>query len=1026
MAALLGNEGREISMGTNLKSGIIILVFMVGTVSIAAGRTIYVDDDGPADFNTIQAAIDDSNDGDTIIVADGIYTGEGNRDIYFLGKAITLRSENGPNNCIIDCQGNAEKPHRGFYLRHGEGPSSIVERFLITNGYAHSDKGGGIFCDNSNPTITGCKIEGNYARLKGGGMYNNYSSPSVNDCTFSGNSVYGEGGGMFNYHSNPTVTNCTFIDCSAMHGGGMHNWASSPIVTNCLFSGNSVSGAAGGMFNRDGGSPTVRNCMFIRNYAASQGGGMFNFDGSNSIVSSCMFIGNWSNDGGGMFNSSRHNGPAIYPTVANCTFSGNSATLDGGGIHNRRLAKPILTNCILWANSDNSGMDELAQIYTSDEGGAPVVNYSCIQGGWSGAGSNNIDINPLFIYPPTDQYHLLPSSPCINSGDPSYLAAPDETDIDGDPRVMHGRVDMGADEFTSILEPLIEVSPTEFEFLVEVGIANPDSQILSIRNIGESGTLNWQVVEDCPWLEVEPNSGQSGGEIDMVVVSVDISGMNSGIYSSELTITADSVDNSPQMVSITLHIFDNDGVLHVPSEYGTIQAAIDTAIEGETVIIAEGTYTGDGNRDLDFAGKAITVQSTNPNNPFVVAVTIIDCEGTEEEKHRGFRFDSGESANSVVAGLTITNGYGPSEYAWPYYSSVGGAIFCRDSHPTIKHCNIKNNEASYMGGGMYNKESNPTIIGCMFSDNSSQYGGGMLNRESSPTITDSTFSKNRTHCDGFSNCYSRGGAINNLEYCHVKISNCTFSGNSIFAELAHGGAIRNDYHCSMTITNSIFTDNFLTGRGGAISLYDYSSATITNCTFSGNSAEIKGGAIFINGAGSGGACSATITNSILWGNEAGIGPEVLGSATVSYSNIQEGWAGEGNIDVDPCFVEPGHWEDPCNTPTFPWDDIWIDWDYHLKSQAGRLEPSIQSWIKDDITSPCIDMGNPMNPIGFEPFPNGGRINMGAYGGTTEASKSYFGGPVCEIIVAGDINGDCIVNYKDFALMALNWLRDENQ
>ena len=67
----------------------------------------------------------------------------------------------------------------------------------------------------------------------------------------------------------------------------------------------------------------------------------------------------------------------------------------------------------------------------------------------------------------------------------------------------------------------------------------------------------------------------------------------------------------------------------------------------------------------------------------------------------------------------------------------------------------------------------------------------------------------------------------------------------------------------------------------------------------------------------------------------------------------------------------------------------------------------------------------MAPIGLEPFPNGGRINMGAFGGTIEASKSYFGRPVCETIVAGDINGDCIVNFKDFRLMALHWLEDNN-
>ena len=78
-----------------------------------------------------------------------------------------------------------------------------------------------------------------------------------------------------------------------------------------------------------------------------------------------------------------------------------------------------------------------------------------------------------------------------------------------------------------------------------------------------------------------------------------------------------------------------------------------------------------------------------------------------------------------------------------------------------------------------------------------------------------------------------------------------------------------------------------------------------------------------------------------------------------------------------------------------------------------------------MTSSCIDAGNASEPIGFEPFPNGGIINMGAYGSTSEASKSYFGGPVCKTIIAGDINGDCRVDFKDFQLMAIHWMEDYN-
>ena len=98
-------------------------------------------------------------------------------------------------------------------------------------------------------------------------------------------------------------------------------------------------------------------------------------------------------------------------------------------------------------------------------------------------------------------------------------------------------------------------------------------------------------------------------------------------------------------------------------------------------------------------------------------------------------------------------------------------------------------------------------------------------------------------------------------------------------------------------------------------------------------------------------------------------------------------------------------------------------DFHLKSQAGRWNDVNQSWIKEEDTSPCIDLGDPMSPIESEFFPNGGRINMGAYGGTAEASKSYFGEPVCETIIAGDINGDCKVDFIDYAILSLHWLEE---
>ena len=388
------------------------------------------------------------------------------------------------------------------------------------------------------------------------------------------------------------------------------------------------------------------------------------------------------------------------------------------------------------------------------------------------------------------------------------------------------------------------------------------------------------------------------------------------------------------MVSIaagrTIYV-DDDG----PADFNTIQAAIDDSNDGDTIIVADGTYTGDSNRDIEFLGKAITLRSKNgPEN------CIIDCNGAESEPHRGFYFHNGESADSIIEGFTITNGYAQCEGLPPpspagcFY--LGGAIYCRVSSPTISNCIIKGNTAGHaVGGGIACFESNPTVSNCTFAGNLAYMGGGMsLNRNSDPTII-----------------------------------NCTFSGNVAYG---FGGGI----HIGLFLS------------------WANNSPKVINCIFRGDSPD----EIYVFDS----------------------------TPVITYSNVEGGWPDEGNIDVDPCFIEQGYWEDPCNTPTMPWDDIWIDGDYHLKSQAGRWEPESQSWVLDAVTSPCIDAGDPMSPIGFEPFPNDGVINMGAFGGTGEASKSYFGKPVCEIIVAGDVNGDCIVNYKDFALMALNWLRDENQ
>jgi len=618
-----------------------------------------------------------------------------------------------------------------------------------------------------------------------------------------------------------------------------------------------------------------------------------------------------------------------------------------------------------------------------------------------------------------------------------------------------------------------------------------------------------------------------------------------------------------QLLAIGLCSIASAATRLVPQQYATIQAAIDDCNDGDIVIIAPGTYTGIGNRDIDYKGKAITIRSTDPNDPKVVAATIIDCNGTKDEPNRGFNFRSGEDNTSVLAGLTIINGFAPSESVTDIGSrfAYGGGIKCSDaSSPVIRKCAILHNTAGWCfelpsrppdtnrprdrvgggygciigsGGGVYaTGNSYPIIDRCIVSDNtatvyprSSASGGGLSLDSGSSCVLACLFERNSA---------TSGGAIGSINNSTLKVVDSVFRNNTA----ADGGGAIEAYRGSLYLDDCAFTENS-SGFGGALAT-NGTTSMVLDCMFLGNRAG-QGGAALSNGdsqfvrcvftantAGSGGAalcwrtttfinslfiansawsggaitcagawssqtktilknCTLTanqatknrpssspsrggaiscgadsttsIANSILWNNLADYGSEIYldsvidaasrlhtSKATIVTTNVKRDIGaiyGEGDnplqctnvIETDPCFAYPGYWE-PNGTPNDKNDDFWVDGDYHLKSQASRWQPAHNSpfsilnsqlphgtWVKDDVTSPCIDAGDPATPIGFEPFPNGGIVNMGAYGGTPEASKSYFGGPVCETIVAGDINGDCKVDFKDFSFIALHWLED---
>lgn len=482
---------------------------MIGFVDAATLRV-------PGEYPTIQAAIDAAQNDDTVLVADGVYTGDGNRDLDFGGKAIAVRAENGPANCTINCQGTYRDPHRGFYFHSGETSAASVSGFTIRGGVAakqspggaygggilcapgspnisncqiidnSAENGGGVAClDGGNPTITDCNVSENLADSAGGGFYCAAGSPQVANTIITANDAYLGGGVYCAENSTATFTGCTIDHNFAINGGGMYCAMSAPTVADGSISGNGAESGVG--FYGSGGNPTLINCTITDNPGGVLGGGVHLSGGGFPTISRCAILRNWAEAGGGIYcfnvqatisrcliigngvgvGPGRSGGGGLYchsseVTVTSCIIGGNSADdTDGGGVFcesstltlanntmtanatNRNggglycsKSNPTITNSILWNDTPE-------EIYVSS--GDPVVTFSAIQGGWPGEGNTPAD--PLFLDPASGDYHLAPASPCIDAGDPQFVADPGETDLDGYPRVLCQRVDMGTYEF---------------------------------------------------------------------------------------------------------------------------------------------------------------------------------------------------------------------------------------------------------------------------------------------------------------------------------------------------------------------------------------------------------------------------------------------------------------------------------------------------------------------------------------------------------------------------------------------------
>jgi hypothetical protein len=403
-------------------------------------------------------------------------------------------------------------------------------------------------------------------------------------------------------------------------------------------------------------------------------------------------------------------------------------------------------------------------------------------------------------------------------------------------------------------------------------------------------------------------------------------------------------------------------IINIPADWPTIQQGINATVPGDTVLVQPGTYY----ENINFSGRNIVLGSlylTSGDESYIsstiicghTGVTVIFDSGSYYSKLTGFTVTAHppgpiqgitcfNSRPTIYRNIIINYDILPSGYN-------GAAIYCsNDARPIISH-NIIENNCARLGGAIYCRDSNPLIYGNVIVDNVANGGGGIFSSYSQSLIIGNFISGNLSNEGGGIELYGDSGSviINNL------IHNNT-------AGLG-GGIILGRRSSFPIIKNNIIAGNYAGHQGGGIYIGSHCHHLfIENNTIFNNYADTGGGIAYWN------YYISLIKNMILWGNSAIEGPEIYtyhsGHIAVKFSDIEGGWPGEGNIDVDPLFRDPDNG------------------DFHLMSIA----------CGDTLDSPCIDAGDPdiLDSLLDCSWGLGGpRSDMGAYGGGDSLITGIF-------------------------------------
>jgi len=913
-----------------MQKRIAILALVLLVLGSAGAANIWVGAGQP--YSDIKTAITDASNGDIITVKDGTYTGANNTKLDFKGKTLILQSENGPQNCIIDCENSSYSTAFNFSMS-GEGADAIVDGFTIIN------------------------ATNNAISINGG--WDGGTCPTIKNCIIKNNSAY-RGAGIICTDTTSLITGCNLSQNTATFGAAIDVGGSNdPRVENCVISNNTASESGGAIFCSTYRSPVIKNCLLAGNTATTQKGGAIFCDyGASPTITNCTIVGNSASyDGGGGIYCYSNSGYSTSPIITNTIFANNTnfAIYEGGS-----YADPEVTFCHFYNNSVADYKDHDTWQWT----GAIDINMNIANA------SNNIDGNPLFVAGPLTDYYLsqiasgqAANSPCVNAG----------TDTASN---------LGLNDVTTRTDGVYDIG------VVDIGYHHPDPPAslyeLSASVSGDNGS-------------VSPESGSyvADSVIDLTATPSDGYRVKqwSGTDDDNLKTTANKVTmDSNKIVAVEFEVIpsiiyvDDDGPGE-PTEdgssanpYDTIQEAVDIVPVDGTIIVLDGTYTGSGNNQINFNGKALTLKSENGPQS-----CIIDCQYGPQ----AFYLINYETNDSAIQGFTITNGY----------AFEGGAIYLDYASPTIKDCIFTNNQAygSMTGGGaIHCSNASPLIDNCRFTKNHAYHFGGaiQIRAGSSPTITHSAFIENDVD-DG-------GGAIY-ISVSSANIQNCRFTANDA---IIAGGAIYSK-ESSYSVINCTINNNTTAGIGGGIYCYTSSPSIVNSIFTQNNKAIVEGNS----------DSDPNVTYCLFYNNPTGdyYDNDTSTSYTAAVNINTNVPQASNNIDGDPLYAADGYF-DVNGTAENPDDDFWVDGDYHLNAQNGRWDPNAAQWIKDAATSPCIDAGSPNSYWKRELWPHGKRANIGLYGNSPHASMSDS-----EVGNASDFDNNEIIDGNDLSVLGQLWL-----